>query len=108
MPAVRLLAALAATGVILGAVYLLYMFQKVFFGPLDKARNGKLIDLRGHETATFVILGIAIFLGGLFPKPLLDVMEPSVKSFISDFDRKVGEPDCAPHLFGQGCPGSKP
>jgi NADH-quinone oxidoreductase subunit M len=104
LPAVRVLAALAATGVILGAVYLLYMFQKVFFGKLDTARNGKLPDLRGHETATFVILAIAIFLGGLFPKPLLNVMEPSVKSFISDFHRRVAEPDCAsPHIFGQAC-----
>src|SRR6185312_11392416 len=71
LPAVRLLAALAATGVILGAVYLLFMYQKVFFGKLDTARNGHLEDLRGHEKATFVILAFAIILGGLFPRPLL-------------------------------------
>src|SRR4029078_5067832 len=39
IPHPRLLGALSATGVILGAVYLLYMFQKVFFGKLDKSRN---------------------------------------------------------------------
>jgi NADH-quinone oxidoreductase subunit M len=107
LPVVRVLAALAATGVILGAVYLLFMFQKVFFGKLDKARNGRLPDLRPHEKVTFIILAITIFLGGLFPKPLLQVMEPSVKSFISDFDRRVGEPDGPPHVFGQGG-GAKP
>jgi NADH-quinone oxidoreductase subunit M len=94
LPVVRVLAALAATGVILGAVYLLFMFQKLFFGKLDKARNGKLPDLRGHEKATFIILAIAIFAGGLFPRPLLQVMEPSVNNFISDFGHRVGE--CKP------------
>src|SRR5215467_12378244 len=44
LPVVRTLAALATTGVILGAIYLLFMFHKVFFGKLDKARNGKLPD----------------------------------------------------------------
>jgi NADH-quinone oxidoreductase subunit M len=102
LPFVRVLAALAATGVILGAIYLLYMFQKVFFGKLDQARNGKLPDLRPHEKITFIILAIAIFLGGLFPRPLLQVMEPSVKHFIDDFDHRVGEPDGAPHTYGTG------
>ncbi|MGE5182129.1 MAG: complex I subunit 4 family protein [Acidobacteriota bacterium] len=109
LPVVRVLAALATTGVILGAIYLLYMFQKVFFGKLDKARNGKLPDLRGHEMATFVILAIAIVLGGLFPRPLLNVMEPSVDKFIADFDRRVGEPDCpSAHKFGERCEAPPP
>jgi NADH:ubiquinone oxidoreductase subunit 4 (subunit M) len=76
------------------------MFQKVFFGKLDKARNGKLPDLRPHELIVFVILSVAIFLGGLFPKPLLTVMEPSVKKFVGDFGHRVGEPDGPPHIFG--------
>ncbi len=101
LPMPRLLGALATTGVILGAVYLLYMFQKVFFGKLDKARNGKLPDLRGHELFVFVILAIAIFLGGVFPRPLLVVMEPSVQKFTRDFGRRVAEPDGPAHIYGQ-------
>ena len=81
-PMPRLMGALAATGVILGAVYLLYMFQKVFFGKLDKSRNGGLPDLKTHELITFVILSVAILLGGLFPRPALQVMEPSVQKFV--------------------------
>jgi NADH-quinone oxidoreductase subunit M len=100
IPMPRLLAALAATGVILGAVYLLFMFQKVFFGKLDKAKNGKLPDLRAHELVTFVILAVAIFLGGLFPRPLLTVMEPSSQKFIREFARRVAEPDGPPHIYG--------
>jgi NADH-quinone oxidoreductase subunit M len=100
LPMPRLLGALSATGVILGAVYLLFMFQKVFFGKLDKAKNGKLPDLQGHELFVFIVLSIAILLGGLFPRPLLQVMEPSVQKFVRDFGRRVGEPDGPPHIYG--------
>jgi len=104
LPVPRVLGALAATGVILGAVYLLFMFQKVFFGKLDKERNGKLRDLRPHELAVFIVLAVAIFLGGLFPRPLLTIMEPSVDKFIGDFAHRLAEPDCPhPHQFGAGC-----
>jgi len=96
----RLLGALSATGVIFGAIYLLYMFQKVFFGKLDKARNGKLPDLKSHELVTFVILAVAIVAGGLFPRPALRVMEPSVQKFVRDFGRRVAEPDGPPHVYG--------
>ena len=103
LPAVRVLAALATTGVILGAIYLLYMFQKVFFGKLDKARNGGLPDLKAHELATFIPLVLAIMIGGLFPKYFLRAMEPAVNKFILDFQKHVDEPDCAPHIYGAGC-----
>jgi NADH-quinone oxidoreductase subunit M len=100
LPMPRLLGALAATGVVLGAVYLLWMFQKVFFGKLDKAKNGRLPDLDGRELATFVPLVIGIFLMGMFPRPLLAVMEPSVNKLIRDFGRRVPECDGPPHVFG--------
>jgi NADH-quinone oxidoreductase subunit M len=93
VPHVRVLAGIAATGVILGAVYLLFMFHKVFFGKLDKAKNGKLADLRGHELATFIPLVILIVLGGLFPRPITQIMEPSVQKWVLDFDKRVS--DCA-------------
>jgi NADH:ubiquinone oxidoreductase subunit 5 (subunit L)/multisubunit Na+/H+ antiporter MnhA subunit len=96
----RLLGALAATGVVLGAIYLLWMFQKVFFGKLDKAKNGKLKDLSGRELATFIPLVIGIFLLGMFPRPLLLVMEPAVQKFTRDFGRRVAECDGPAHTFG--------
>ena len=107
LPGPRVLAIFATTGVILGAVYLLYMFQKVFFGKLDKARNGKLADLRGHELATFILVSIAIVLGGLFPRPLLRVMEPSVTHFLAEFDKRVAEPDGPAHVYGLPPPADK-
>jgi NADH-quinone oxidoreductase subunit M len=104
LPMPRLLGALAATGVILGAIYLLYMFQKVFFGPIDKAKNGRLKDMTGRELATFIPLVIAIFLMGLFPRPFLRTMEPSVQRFLSDFKTRVGECDGPAHRFGERRP----
>src|ERR1041384_3529501 len=99
-PMPRLLGGLAATGVVLGAIYLLWMFQKVFFGKLDKAKNGKLKDLNGRELLTFIPLVIGIFLLGMFPRPLLVVMEPSVQKFTRDFGRRVTECDGPTHLYG--------
>ena len=103
LPAVRLLAALAASGVIFGAIYLLFMFHKVFFGKLDTAKNGRLPDLRGHELAVFVLLCAGIVVGGLFPRPIVHAMEPAVDKFIGDFRSHVDEPDCGPHLYSTGC-----
>ncbi|MGE3546263.1 MAG: NuoM family protein, partial [Kofleriaceae bacterium] len=106
LPMPKLLGALAATGVILGAVYLLYMFQKVFFGKLDKERNGHLPDLNGRELAVFVPLVILIFMMGLFPRPLLKVMDPSVQHFISDYKGRLAEarradnPDAPSFIYG--------
>ena len=107
-PMPRLMGALATTGVILGAVYLLFMFQKVFFGKLDKQKNGHLPDLRPHELITFVILAVAIVLGGLFPRPLLRVMEPSVQKFVRDFGSRVAEPDGPAHIYGSLPPAPPP
>ncbi len=100
IPNPMLLGAIAATGVILGAIYLLYMFQKVFFGKLDKAKNGGLKDLSGRELGTFIPLVILIFVLGLFPRPILAVMEPSTQKFLRDFRTRVAEPDGPSHVYG--------
>jgi NADH-quinone oxidoreductase subunit M len=106
LPEPRLLGALATTGVILGAVYLLFMFQKVFFGKLDKARNGHLKDLSGRELGVFIPLVIGIVLLGLFPRPFLNYMEPSVEKFVTEYSARVAEPDCPAHVYGdtKACP----
>ncbi|HEY6179408.1 MAG TPA: NADH-quinone oxidoreductase subunit M, partial [Kofleriaceae bacterium] len=108
LPMPRLLGTLAATGVVLGAIYLLWMFQKVFFGKLDKARNGRLPDLHPRELWTFIPLVIGIFLLGMFPHKLLAAMEPAVVKFQNEFATRVAECDGAPHRFGSGNCGDKP
>jgi len=96
----RLWGALAGTGVILGAIYLLWMFQKVFFGPLDKKKNGHLPDLDARELSVFVPLVVAIFFMGFFPRPFLRYMEPSVQGFLSSFKVRLTEPDGPARLQG--------
>ncbi|HWU86891.1 MAG TPA: proton-conducting transporter membrane subunit, partial [Kofleriaceae bacterium] len=104
IPHPMLLGALATTGVILGAVYLLYMFQKVFFGKLDPGRNGHLRDLSGRELGVFVPLVIGIFAMGLFPRPFQRVMEPSVAAFVGDMKSRIRECDGPAHRYGQMLP----
>ncbi|HLU64632.1 MAG TPA: NADH-quinone oxidoreductase subunit M, partial [Kofleriaceae bacterium] len=105
IPVPKILGALAATGVILGAVYLLYMFQKVMFGPLRNERNKDLQDLSWREIAVFVPIVAMIFVMGVFPRPFLKVTENSVDRFISDYKGKLAEPDGPAHLIGQPPPG---
>jgi NADH-quinone oxidoreductase subunit M len=70
--------AAAATGVILGAIYMLWMFRRVIFGPLTNPENQKLQDLNGREILIFVPILALIFFMGVYPKPFLDRMKPSV------------------------------
>jgi NADH-quinone oxidoreductase subunit M len=75
-------AGLAAIGVILAAVYMLFMFQKLFLGPVTKEENRSLRDLNWREIATLVPLLVFIFWIGLYPKPFFDLMAPSVDRLV--------------------------
>jgi len=102
----KILVIFGALGVILGAVYLLYMFQKVMFGPLDNDKNKKLPDLTGREIAVFVPLVVMIFVMGVFPRPFLEKMDASVSQFQKTFRDKLAQPD-KPKPFVYA-PGSAP
>jgi len=81
-------AVLAASGVVLGAIYMLWMYQRVFFGPVKHAANEALKDLNLREICVFVPLLAMIFFMGIYPKPFLTRMEPAVNKFISDVTEK--------------------
>jgi NADH-quinone oxidoreductase subunit M len=76
-------AGLAAIGVILAAVYLLFMFQKLFLGPVSKEENRILKDLNWREIVTLVPLLIFIFWIGLYPTPFFNLMGPSVGKLVT-------------------------
>jgi NADH-quinone oxidoreductase subunit M len=78
-----LYAGFAAIGVILAAVYLLFMFQKLFLGPVDKEENRNLKDLNWREIATVMPLVVLIFWIGLYPKPFFTLMAPAVDKLVA-------------------------
>jgi NADH-quinone oxidoreductase subunit M len=75
-------AGVAVLGVILAAIYILSMFQKMFLGPVDKDENRKLLDLNFREVVTLVPLLILIFWIGLYPKPFFNLMGPTVEQLV--------------------------
>lgn len=76
------LAALAATGVILGAVYMLYLYRRVIFGKLTKGHLLKIKDLSAREIMVFSPLIILIFWMGIYPSSFLDFLHVSVNNLI--------------------------
>ena len=76
----------AALGVILGAVYLLWMIERVFFGKVLQEKNNHLKDMNTRELAVFAPLVVMIFWMGLFPNYFIDKMEPTVVAWIADVE----------------------
>ena len=76
-------AAWAVPGVILAAAYLLWLYQRVFFGPVNNPKNEKLKDLSGRELATFVPLVLIAFWIGLYPKPFFQILETPVNNLVA-------------------------
>ena len=91
IPYPMLAAALVATGVIVGAVYLLYMFQKMMFGPLTNPKNAVLRDLSSREIVVFLPIIALIFFMGLFPGPFTSRMHETVEKFTSDYKLGLAE-----------------
>src|SRR5271166_4257372 len=76
-------AAWAAPGVILAAAYLLWLYQRVFFGKNENPKNAKLPDLSARELATFVPLVVLAFAIGIYPKPLFQILEVPVNNLVA-------------------------
>jgi len=71
-------AAVAATGIVLGAAYMLWLYQRTMFGKVDNPKNEHLTDLSLREVCTFVPLIILAVWIGLYPSPIIDRLTPSV------------------------------
>jgi NADH-quinone oxidoreductase subunit M len=83
------MAAFAATGVILSATYMLWMFQRVNYGPVTNEKNTSLADLRPREWTIIVpIIAIAVLMGVL-PNLFLRPIEPSVERLVNRFHQNA-------------------
>jgi NADH-quinone oxidoreductase subunit M len=86
----RTMAAFAATGVILSAVYMLWMFQRVNYGPITNEKNRSLPDLTPREWALMIpTVGMCIFMG-VFPNVFLKPMEPAINKVIERVHSREG------------------
>lgn len=75
-------AGISALGVILAAVYLLFMFEKVFLGPVKHAENNRLADLSFREAFILAPILAFVFAIGIFPQPIFDLIQPSVETLV--------------------------
>jgi len=80
----------ATSGVVLAAAYMLWMFRRVMFGPVDKEENRKLIDLNLRERVVLVAIVIPIIWIGVYPEPFLLRIQPSVSKLVQDVHRRAG------------------
>lgn len=80
---IRWYTVIATSGVILSAVYMLWMFQRVMFGELDNPKNQKLLDLNAREIGIMLPLIALIFIMGVYPNPFIEKMQPAINKLIA-------------------------
>jgi NADH-quinone oxidoreductase subunit M len=78
----RIWAAIGTLGIVLGAAYLLWLYQRTMFGTLDNPKNKTLKDINFREAMTLVPLIIWAFWIGLYPKPYFDILEKPVQKIV--------------------------
>ena len=91
-------AAFAASGIVLGAAYMLYLYQRTMFGNIENAKNERLLDLSHREFTTFAPLLILAVWMGLYPAPFLRRLDSSVQHVVArvspQYIQKNAAADC--------------
>ena len=91
-----LFGALATIGLILGAVYLLWMYKRVMYGPITKEENKSLPDMTRREYAYLVPIIVFIVWIGVYPMPFLNKMDASVQHLLKVMDHQKSARTDAP------------
>jgi NADH-quinone oxidoreductase subunit M len=78
----RMWAGFAASGVVLGAAYMLWLYQRTMFGKIENPKNERLPDLNFREFATFAPLLILAVWIGLYPAPFINRLQSSVNRVV--------------------------
>jgi hypothetical protein len=78
--------------VVLAAAYLLWLYQRVFFGPVTNPKNEKLADLSPREVLTFApLIALALFIG-IYPKPFFQILQQPVQQLVQTVRPGEGQP----------------
>ena len=80
------IALLAATGMVLGAAYMLYLYRRVIFGVITKEDLKGLFDVSWRERLVFAPLVVVVLWMGIYPSSFIDVMAPSVSNLIDNYN----------------------
>jgi NADH-quinone oxidoreductase subunit M len=79
----------AAIGVILGALYMLSVVQRMFFGPIKKRENAEISDINGREIVAVAPLLIMVFVIGFFPNIFLSRMKDAVLRVEGEYEARI-------------------
>lgn len=90
---------IAGLTIILGAVYMLVLYKKSFFGPLTNDENKKLKDIKGREIAALVPLVAIVIILGVYPKPILNPVDKSVSQLVEIMQIKAVNPSTKARLL---------
>ncbi len=86
----KLVAALSATGVVLGAAYMLWLYKRVMFGEITNKEIAKFSDLEGREVVMFLPILVLVIILGIYPVIITDVTGPSVEHLVQQIKSGMG------------------
>ena len=95
------LAVFAAIGVILSAIYALWLYRRMIFGVLEKPSLRAMTDMTPREAAIMLPLVILTILFGFYPAPLLDVTSESVTKLVNDYNAALAAAEQARMVAAQ-------
>jgi NADH-quinone oxidoreductase subunit M len=81
-------AAFAVLGIVLGAAYMLWLYQRTMFGTPDTPENQNMLDMNYREIGYMLPLVILMFWIGLYPRPYLNLMEPTVNHYVAQMQER--------------------
>jgi NADH-quinone oxidoreductase subunit M len=79
----------AASGMVLGAAYMLYLYRRIIFGVLTKDSLTSILDMNRREALVFAPLVVLVFWMGIYPMSFLDVMSVSVSNLIENYQNAL-------------------
>ena len=92
------MAAVATSGLILGAAYMLYLYRRIIFGVLKKENLKTISDINAREIATFTPLLLTVIIMGVYPSLFLDVMHVSVENLVERYQSALASAEYIPTI----------